>query len=592
MVLAACMWIQAFTGTNFDFSSYSSDLKLVMGLSQVQLNYLSLASDLGKLFGWCSGVSLLYFPVWLVLFLAAFMGFLGYGLQWLVIQETIILPFFSVFLLCLLSGCSICWFNTVCYVLCIENFPASRPFALSLSVSFSGVSPALYNVTVKAINSENHDLYLLLNAILPLITSIAALLPILRQRPPPQVAAQEIDSREYGVFLCHTILAAFTGLYLLVLNSLSYSTTTAQILLAGTIVLLVLPAITPETVSPQEWISQPIQPRSYHYQELSSRSIDNDNLEIHKQLTRDNGANAKDSRQNSCSSKDQRKCRVHNDDNLEIHKEHIRDETTSTKHSTRDLYSSKDQEQKWDHNDFLKDHSVIPGEEHSASALISSRDFWLYYIAYFCGGTIGLVYSNNLGQVSQSLGYSSDVTELVAVYSACSFFGRLLSSAPDFLHQKIYYARTGWLAFSLVPTPMAMYLLVLSGSNAALTLATALIGLSSGFVFSAAVSITSELFGPHSAGVNHNILITGIPLGSLLYGLLAALVYETNLPKTNHFTLSDGSRVCMGRKCYTETFMWWGCISMFGLVSSVLLYLRTKPAYERVERNRMCTQFS
>ncbi|XP_019187447.1 PREDICTED: protein NUCLEAR FUSION DEFECTIVE 4-like [Ipomoea nil] len=550
MVLAACIWIQAFTGTNIDFSSYSSDLKLVMGLSQVQLNYLSMASDLGKLFGWCSGVSLLYFPAWLVLFIAAFMGFLGYGLQWLVIQETIILPFFSVFLLCLLSGCSICWFNTVCYVLCIENFPGSRAFALSLSVSFSGISPALYNVTVKAINSENHALYLLLNATLPLITSIAALVPILRQRP-PQDAARKIDSREYGVFLCHTILAAFTGLYLLVLNSVSYSTTTAQILLAGTIFLLVLPAFTPETVLPT----------SYHYQQLSSQSIDTDNLEINKQLTGDNGANAKDSRHNSCSSK-----------------EHIRDETTSTKHSTRDLYSSKD-------------HSVILGEEHSATALISSRDFWLYYIAYFCGGTIGLAYSNNLGQVSQSLGYNSDVTELVAVYSACSFFGRLLSSAPDFLRQKIYYARTGWLAFSLVPIPIAMYLLVSSGSNAALTLATALIGLSSGFVFSTAVSITSELFGPHSTRVNHNILITGIPLGSLLYGLLAALVYETNLRETNHFTLSDRPKVCMGRKCYTETFMWWGCISMFGLVSSVLLYLRTKPAYERVERDRMCTQF-
>lgn len=138
---------------------------------------------------------------------------------------------------------------------------------------------------------------------------------------------------------------------------------------------------------------------------------------------------------------------------------------------------------------------------------------------------------------------------------------------------------------------MALYLLVLSGSNAALILATALIALSSGFVFSTAVSITSELFGPNSAGVNHNILITSIPLGSLLYGLLAALLYETNLGKTNHSTLSNGSKVCMGRKCYTETFMLWGCISMFGLVASVLLYLRTRTAYERVERNRLCTQF-
>ena len=52
MILVATTWIQAFTGTNFDFSSYSSDLKTVLEISQVQLNYLSVASDMGKAFGW------------------------------------------------------------------------------------------------------------------------------------------------------------------------------------------------------------------------------------------------------------------------------------------------------------------------------------------------------------------------------------------------------------------------------------------------------------------------------------------------------------------------------------------------------------
>ncbi|CAI9764944.1 unnamed protein product [Fraxinus pennsylvanica] len=112
MILVASIWIQAFTGTNFDFSSYSTGLKSVMGISQVQLNYLSVASDVGKAFGWCSGICLLYFPSWLVMFIAAFTGLIGYGLQWLVIQKIIYLPYFLVFLLCLLAGCSICWFNT------------------------------------------------------------------------------------------------------------------------------------------------------------------------------------------------------------------------------------------------------------------------------------------------------------------------------------------------------------------------------------------------------------------------------------------------------------------------------------------------
>ncbi|KAF7152613.1 hypothetical protein RHSIM_Rhsim01G0134300 [Rhododendron simsii] len=96
MILVASTWIQAFTGTNFDFSSYSSELKSVLGISQLELNYLSVASDMGKAFGWCSGVSLLYFPLWVVMFIAAFMGLLGYGIQWLVIRGVISLPYFLV----------------------------------------------------------------------------------------------------------------------------------------------------------------------------------------------------------------------------------------------------------------------------------------------------------------------------------------------------------------------------------------------------------------------------------------------------------------------------------------------------------------
>lgn len=93
MIVAAAIWIQAFTGTNLDFSSYSSHLKSVLEISQVQLNYLSVASDLGKALGWCSGVSLLYLPLWTVMFIAALVGFFGYGLQWLVLQRLISLPY-------------------------------------------------------------------------------------------------------------------------------------------------------------------------------------------------------------------------------------------------------------------------------------------------------------------------------------------------------------------------------------------------------------------------------------------------------------------------------------------------------------------
>lgn len=80
-----------------------------------------------------------------------------------------------------------------------------------------------------------------------------------------------------------------------------------------------------------------------------------------------------------------------------------------------------------------KDRLAVLGEEHSARRLIRRVDFWLYYAAYFFGPTVGLVYSNNLGQIAESLGRDSQVTMLLTVYSSCSFFGRLLSAAPDFL---------------------------------------------------------------------------------------------------------------------------------------------------------------
>uniref|UniRef100_A0A0A9ELY1 NFD4 C-terminal domain-containing protein n=1 Tax=Arundo donax TaxID=35708 RepID=A0A0A9ELY1_ARUDO len=83
---------------------------------------------------------------------------------------------------------------------------------------------------------------------------------------------------------------------------------------------------------------------------------------------------------------------------------------------------------------------VVLGEEHSAKKLIRCVDFWLYYTAYFCGATVGLVYSNNLGQIAQSLHQQSRLTMLLAVYSSCSFFGRLLSALPDFLHRSLSLA--------------------------------------------------------------------------------------------------------------------------------------------------------
>ncbi|KAK9120350.1 hypothetical protein Syun_017967 [Stephania yunnanensis] len=536
MILMATVWIQAFTGTNFDFSAYSSTMKSVMGISQVQLNYLATASDLGKAFGWSSGLALMYLPLWVVLFIAAFMGLVGYGIQWLVIQNFVSLPYFVVFLLCLLAGCSICWFNTVCFVLCVRNFPTNRALALSLTIAFNGVSPPLYTLLANSFTSTECSLYLVLNAVVPLVTSIVALVPILRQPPLEPLSPDAARRDSFPIALIPLI---------------------ARSLFAGAILLLCLPLGIPGITYARGWARRTIHD-SFRIEGSGFNLVDVDDLELHKELL-------------------------------------SREDSFYHVNGIGSIPNGNARHEKADgccENVMGKDRLVMLGEEHPAHLLVRRWDFWLYYIAYFCGGTIGLVYSNNLGQIAQSLGAGSSITTLLAVYSSCSFFGRLISALPDIVRGKVYFARTGWLAAALLPTPMAFFLLASSGSWMSLHTSTALIGLSSGFIFAAAASITSELFGPNSIGVNHNILITNIPLGSLLYGLLAAVVYDSNASSStkNPVLVVDGAMVCMGRKCYLETFVWWGCISVVGLAASVFLFVRTRPAYDRFEHNRITAQ--
>ncbi|CAB4309418.1 unnamed protein product [Prunus armeniaca] len=562
MILVVTIWIQAFTGTNFDFSSYSSSLKSVLGISQVQLNYLATASDLGKVLGWSSGLALMYFPLWVVLFIAAFMGFIGYGIQWLVIRQIISLPYFLMFLLCLLAGCSICWFNTVCFVLCIRNFPANQPLAISLTVSFNGVSAALYNLAADAIDSSSTSLFLILNAVIPLLTSVAALIPILRQ-PSLDPLPPDGVRRDSLIFLLLNILAVLTGIYLLLFGSTSYDTTTARLFLGGAIFLLIFPLFIPGIVYARDWFCRAIH-SSIRLEGSGFVLVDVDDLELHKELlTRENSINYG----NGSVAQG-----LNNNDGP----------TTTLSFRQKSGYQSAG----CCGAIVGKNQLAMLGEDHTARALVRRLDFWLYYVAYFCGGTIGLVYSNNLGQIAQSLGQSSNTTTLVTLYSSFSFFGRLLSAAPDYIRAKLYFARTGWLAIALLPTPIAFMLLASSGGSLALHTGTALIGLSSGFIFAAAVSITSELFGPNRVGVNHNIVITNIPIGSLVYGLLAAIVYDSNASSGLSILTFSDSVVCMGRDCYFLTFVWWACISVLGLASSVLLFLRTRHAYDHFEHNR------
>lgn len=302
-----------------------------------------------------------------------------------------------------MAGCSICWFNTVCFVLCIRNFPVNRSLALALTVSFNGVSAALYSLAANALagGRASSSSYLLLNAILPLIASSAALVPILRQ-PPSSTASLPPDGarRDSHAFLILNILAFVTGLYLLLLNSVSAEASdafTARILFAGAIFLLVLPLCIPGLVYARKWAHRTIYSS---FISLDPSHSDSDDLQ-------------------------QALLGSYRQSNGERNTRELQGELASSRCC-------------WEKVVLGKDRLALLGEEHELRRLVKRIDFWLYYTAYFCGATVGLVYSNNLGQIAQSLGRQKETTLLVTVYSSCSFFGRLVSAAPDFLRGLVF----------------------------------------------------------------------------------------------------------------------------------------------------------
>jgi hypothetical protein len=276
-------------------------------------------------------------------------------------------------------------------------------------VSFNGVSAALYTLAANSIDPSSDSLYLLLNALVPLLVCIAAVIPILRQ-PPLDPLPPAAVNRDSLIFLILNFLAIFTGLYLLLFGASASSVASSRLHFGATILLLTLPLFIPGIIYARSWAQRTIH-SSFRIEGSSFILVHDDDLELHKELLSRHGS------------------LVGNEDG--------NGDAYCLQSDNGSMFSSR----KDSVNDVCcermigQDQLTMLGEEHSAAVLVRRSDFWLYYITYFCGGTIGLVYSNNLGQIAQSLGLRSSTSTLVTLYASFSFFGRLLSAVPDYIRR-------------------------------------------------------------------------------------------------------------------------------------------------------------
>ena len=146
----------------------------------------------------------------------------------------------------MLARNSICWLNTVGFVLCICHFPTEKAKALGISTSYSGLSAALYTLIMKAISLDDDSLYMLLNTILPLIIC-SIVLTFIQNMPSMEESTSE--SVRYGnifSFIILNIIAVVFGVYLLVYEFLNFKSSSSYRQYAiGMVLLFVAPVCIP-----------------------------------------------------------------------------------------------------------------------------------------------------------------------------------------------------------------------------------------------------------------------------------------------------------------------------------------------------------
>ncbi|MCD7464860.1 hypothetical protein HAX54_053519 [Datura stramonium] len=524
----AAVWVQAISGNNYTFSNYSDALKSLMALTQLQLNNLSVAKDVGKAFGILAGLASDRLSTPVIILIGGIEGFIGYGVQWLVVSGTIKpLPYWAMCIFLCMGGNSTTWMNTAILVTCIRNFRKNRGPVTGILKGYVGLSTAIFTDICSALFASDPSTFLLLLAVVPFAVCLTAIV-FLREIPPSATSAEEKEEVKYfGVI---NIIAVIIAIYLLAFDiSGTHGKVFSQIFAAILLVLLASPLLIPIHLMVKNFIRE------------NSENLDVEGNNIAEPLLGDETVTE------------------------EVEKKEV--VVVEEKNAVPAVEVEK--------------RPPVIGEDHTIFEAMRTLDFWILFVSFLCGVGTGLTVMNNLGQMGLALGYV-DVSIFVSLTSIWGFFGRIISgSVSEYFIKKAAMPRPIWNAASQILMAVG-YILLAMAMPGSLYIGSCIVGICYGVRLAVSVPTASELFGLKYYGLIYNVLILNLPLGSFLFsGLLAGLLYDSQATKT-----ADGGNTCVGAHCYRLVFivMSIACIVGFGL--DILLTFRTKSIYAKIYASR------
>jgi MFS family permease len=441
-----------------------------MSLTQLQLNNLSVAKDIGKAFGILAGLASDRLPTPVILLIGAVEGFIGYGVQWLVVSGRIQpLPYWVMCIFLCLGGNSTTWMNTAVLVTCIRNFRKNRGPVSGILKGYVGLSTAIFTDLCNSLFADDPASFLLMLAIVPFVVCLTAIL-FLREIPPSSTAGEDQDeARYFGIF---NIVAVVIALYLLAFdvtgNHGAVLSRAFAIILLG---LLASPLSVPVFLMVQKWSRS------------ESKTSDAESAVTVKLLEETPVAEA------------------------------VVEEKTAVL-----LVAEK--------------RPVVIGEDHTIWEALRTTEFWILFSSFLCGVGTGLAVMNNMGQMGLALGYV-DVSIFVSLTSIWGFFGRIISgSVSEYFIKKSGTPRPIWNAASQILMALG-YVLMAMALPGSLYVGSIVVGICYGVRLAITVPTASELFGLKYYGLIYNVLILNLPLGSFLFsGLLAGFLYDAEATTT------------------------------------------------------------
>lgn len=374
----AAVWVQAISGNNYTFSNYSDALKTLMALTQLQLNNLSVAKDIGKAFGILAGLASDRLSTPVILLIGGIEGFIGYGVQWLVVSGIIKpLPYWVMCIFLCMGGNSTTWMNTAILVTCIRNFRKNRGPVTGILKGYVGLSTAIFTDICSALFSSDPSTFLLLLAIVPLVVCLTAIV-FLREIPPSSTSVEEKEEVKYfGVI---NIIAVIIAVYLLVFDiSGTHGKVFSQIFAAILLVLLASPLFIPIHLMVESFIRK----NSETIDVEGNNNIVEPLLGVEETVT----------------------------EAVEIKKEVVVVEEEIAVPVV-----------------VVEKRPPVIGEDHTIFEAMRTLDFWILFVSFLCGVGTGLTVMNNLGQMGLALGYV-DVSIFVSLTSIWGFFGRIISGS-------------------------------------------------------------------------------------------------------------------------------------------------------------------